>query len=91
MGWQNVVRYWQSSRSPEQLKTASEAVASLRLWKRQAQHAEEFRITMPDTVLQVKALSTIMEQLLAADAQAAFRVNAYSTIECNMELKQLVL
>lgn len=32
---------------------------------------------MPDTVLQVKALSTIMEQLLAADAQAAFRVNAY--------------
>ena len=51
-------------------KTADEAVASLRLWKRQAQRAQELRVTMPDTVLQVKALSTIMEELLAGDTQA---------------------
>eukprot|EP00434_Breviolum_minutum_P014564 symbB.v1.2.012841.t1/scaffold887.1/size155094/8 len=57
--------------------TASEAVASLRLWKRQAQRAQGLRVVMPDAVLQVKALSTIMEQLLAVDTQAAFRVNAY--------------
>ena len=58
-------------------RTASEAVAALRLWKRQAQRASELRATMPDVVLQVKALSTIMESLLAKDTQANFRVNAY--------------
>lgn len=39
--------------------TPSEAVGSLRLWKRQAQRAAELHATMPDPVLQVRALTNI--------------------------------
>ena len=58
-------------------KTPSEAVSALRLWRRQAQRAVELKAAMPDSVLQVRALSTIMDSLLERDAQAAFRVNAH--------------
>ena len=58
-------------------KTSQEAVNALRLWKRQSQRAAELHATMPDIVLQVRAISGIMDELLAKDAQAAFRVNAY--------------
>ena len=55
----------------------SEAVASLRLWKRQAQRAAELHATMPDAVLQVRALTVIMENLLNKCSQASFRISAY--------------
>ena len=58
-------------------RTATEAVSALRLWKRQAQRALELKAAMPDAVLQVRALSMIMEDLLEKDAQAAFRVNTH--------------
>ena len=57
--------------------TPTEAVASLRLWKRQAQRAAELHATMPDAVLQVRALTVIMEELLNKCPQASFRVSAY--------------
>ena len=55
----------------------SEAVEALRLWKRQSKRAMELKASLPDPVLQVKALMTIMEQLLSHDAQASFRVSAH--------------
>ena len=58
-------------------RTATEAVSALRLWKRQAQRAVELKAAMPDAVLQVRALSMIMEDLLEKDAQSAFRVNTH--------------
>eukprot|EP00435_Cladocopium_sp_Y103_P069220 s75_g32.t3 len=57
--------------------TPTEAVASLRLWRRQAQRAAELKATMPDAVLQVRALTAIMEGLLAQDSQASFRVSSH--------------
>jgi hypothetical protein len=58
-------------------KTPQEAVAALRLWKRQAQRAVELQVAMPDAVLQVRALTTIMEDMLAKDPQASFRVSSH--------------
>ena len=58
-------------------KTPAEAVQSLRHWKRQAQRAAELHATLPDAVIQVKALTEIMENLLQRDSQASFRVSSY--------------
>ena len=54
-----------------------EAVSALRLWKRQAQRAKELKASVPDPVLQVRALMTVMEDLLAKDSQASFRVSSH--------------
>ena len=61
----------------KEAQTPSEAVESLRLWKRQVKRAHELQALLPDPVLQVRALLTIMNQLLNQDAQASFRVSAY--------------
>ena len=58
-------------------QTPQAAVQSLRLWKRQAQRARELKAALPDPILQAKALTTIMEEMLAKDPQAAFRVNSH--------------
>ena len=54
-----------------------DAVSALRLWKRQAQRAKELKASVPDPVLQVRALMTVMEDLLAKDSQASFRVSSH--------------
>ena len=58
-------------------KTPQAAVQNLRLWKRQSQRAKELRAAMPDPILQVQALTTIMEEVLAKEPRSAFRVNAH--------------
>ena len=58
-------------------QTPAQAVASLRHWKRQAQRAVELQATMPDPVLQVRALTVIMDTILARNSQSSFRVSSY--------------
>eukprot|EP00435_Cladocopium_sp_Y103_P019170 s4393_g4.t1 len=57
--------------------TPAEAVATLTLWKRQFQRAQELHASLPDPVLQVRALTTVMDYLLGQDQQASFRVSSY--------------
>ena len=58
-------------------KDAREATEYLRRWKRHQQRAEELSVTLPDTTLLVKSLSTLVSAVLVAAPQANFRVNAY--------------
>ena len=58
-------------------KEAREAVDKLRKWKRHKQRAQELQVTLPDTSLLVKSLSTLVNQILGACPQANFRVNVY--------------
>ena len=55
----------------------AEAVEKLRLWRRQLLRAIELQAMLPDPILQVKALDTVMQELLKRDAQASFRISAY--------------
>lgn len=57
--------------------TPAEAVERLRLWRRQLLRAIELQATLPDPVLQVRALDVVMKDLLKKDAQASFRISAY--------------
>lgn len=57
--------------------SAVEAISKLRMWKRQQNRATELGVQLPDPLLLVKALDTIMSQLLRASAQATFRINSF--------------
>ena len=57
--------------------SAMQAAESLRLWKRQVIRAGELQATLPDPTLQVRALDTIMKELLEKDSQASFRVSSF--------------
>ena len=57
--------------------SASEAVQSLRLWRRQHNRALELGLQLPDPLILVKALDGIMQTLLSRNSQATFRVNAF--------------
>lgn len=53
------------------------ALDSLRMWRRQQNRALELKIQLPDPLLLVKALDTIMSTLLRTNAQATFRINSF--------------
>ena len=57
--------------------TASEAVDSLQAWNRHLLRARELDLTVPDPLLQVRALTEVMRAVLASDAQASFRVSTF--------------
>ena len=57
--------------------TPKEAVERLRTWRRHQQRAEELRVTLPDSTLLVKSLSTLVATVLASAPQASFRINTY--------------
>ena len=68
--------------------SAMQAAESLRLWKRQVIRAGELQATLPDPTLQVRALDTIMEELLAKDSQASFRVSSFRMRFCGFEIRK---
>ena len=57
--------------------TASQAVQRLRHWKRQQTRAGELGLTLPDPLIMVKALDSIMVDLWNQHPQASFRVSAF--------------
>lgn len=57
--------------------SAEEAISMLRMWRRQQNRALELSVQLPDPLLLVKALDTIMSSLLRSNAQATFRINSF--------------
>lgn len=58
-------------------KDATTASAMLRMWKRQRARAVELRATLPDNMLQVRALDKIVGNLLGKHPQVAFRISTF--------------
>ena len=58
-------------------ENAVDGASMLRLWRRQALRARELGVTLPDPMLQVRALDMVMSNLLRGDPQATFRVQAF--------------
>ena len=55
-------------------KDPSSAATALRLWHRQKQRAMELGAAIPDALLQVRALETIVSQAVARHPQSLFRI-----------------
>eukprot|EP00435_Cladocopium_sp_Y103_P051492 s1483_g16.t1 len=58
-------------------KDAVSAASTLRLWKRQRARALEVGASLPDLMIQVKALDTIVMNVLHKQPQASFRVSTF--------------
>ena len=63
--------------SPKGCKSPGEALTALRLWKRQRSRAEELGATLPDVLLQVRALDAMCSPFLSKFPQTSFRVSTY--------------
>ena len=68
---------WSAITQTQPAEDPSQATEALRLWRRQVLRALELQALLPDPTLQVKALDTIVERILAVDQQAQFRVSAF--------------
>ena len=58
-------------------KDASTAAHSLRLWHRQKQRATELGASIPDALLQVRALENIVSQAVMKHPQTLFRISSF--------------
>ena len=58
-------------------KDPSSAAAALRLWHRQKQRAMELGAAIPDALLQVRALETIVSRAVARHPQSLFRISTF--------------
>ena len=58
-------------------KDPSSALVALRLWKRQRSRADELGATLPDVLLQVRALDAICSPFLSRFPQTSFRVSTF--------------
>ena len=58
-------------------KDPMQAATGLRLWKRQRARAIELGAGLPDLMLQVRALDSVVSQILPQHPQALFRVSAF--------------
>ena len=63
--------------NPLQATTPAEASSRLRMWWRQRVRAEELGATLPDVMLQVKALELVVQKVLTSHHQASFRVSTF--------------
>ena len=58
-------------------KDPSSAAAALRLWHRQKQRAVELGASIPDALLQIRALETIVSRAVARHPQSLFRISTF--------------
>lgn len=58
-------------------KDPASAATALRLWHRQKQRALELGAAIPDALLQVRALETIVSQAVAKHPQSLFRISTF--------------
>ena len=63
--------------NPKGCKDPSTALMALRLWKRQRCRAEELGATLPDVLLQVRALDAMCSPFLSKFPQTSFRVSTF--------------
>jgi len=68
---------FQELTSPVPAQTAAEAASRLRMWRRQRARAEELGATLPDVMLQVKALELIVQKVLTLHQNVSFRVSTF--------------
>ena len=59
------------------MKDAASAASALRLWHRQKQRAIELGASVPDALLQVRALEMIVSQVIVKQPQALFRISTF--------------
>ena len=58
-------------------RDATTAASALRLWHRQKQRATELGASIPDPLLQVRALETVVSQVVVKHPQALFRISTF--------------
>lgn len=63
-----------SLQAPAAATSASDAVEKLKSWPRNIVRAGELAVTLPDPVLQIHALGTVVKNVLAKEAQVSFRI-----------------
>lgn len=76
-GWGEKASVLQELTSPASAETPSEASSKLRMWRRQKARAEELKATLPDVMLQVQALETIVQKVIASHQQVSFRISTF--------------
>eukprot|EP00435_Cladocopium_sp_Y103_P074379 s159_g48.t1 len=78
-GWRGRTQLLQELAATTAAKDAVSAASTLRLWKRQRARALEVGASLPDLMIQVKALDTIVMNVLHKQPQASFRVSTFRT------------
>jgi len=63
--------------TPQPMKSVTEAVTALRLWKRKASRAAELCTQLPDPLLLVRTLDSIARPIVEASSQASFRIATF--------------
>ena len=76
-GWGEKASVLQELTNPTSAETPSEASSKLRMWRRQKARAEELKATLPDVMLQVQALETIVQKVIASHQQVSFRIATF--------------
>ena len=76
-GWAERSNLLTDLTSTKAAKDASSAASALRLWHRQKQRATELGASIPDALLQVRALETVVSQVVAKHPQALFRISTF--------------
>ena len=59
------------------VKSASEAVSALRLWKRKASRANELAAQLPDPLLLIRTLDGMARPIVDGSSQASFRIATF--------------
>lgn len=67
-------------------KTPREAVDKIRKWRRHQLRAAELGVVLPDCSILIKALTGMVQQVLAGAPQASFRVNSFR-MQCHIDTK----
>ena len=67
-------------------KTPRDAVEQLRKWRRHQLRAEELGVVLPDCSILIKALTAMVQDVLAGASQASFRVNSFR-MQCHLDTK----
>ena len=67
-------------------KTPRDAVEQLRKWRRHQLRADELGVVLPDCSILIKALTAMVQDVLAGAPQASFRVNSFR-MQCHLDTK----
>ena len=67
-------------------KTPRDAVEQLRKWRRHQLRADELGVVLPDCSILIKALTAMVQDVLAGAPLASFRVNSFR-MQCHLDTK----
>ena len=68
---------WEDLTTITTVKTASDVVAALRLWKRKASRANELNAQLPDPLLMIRTLDGIARPVVESSSPASFRIATF--------------